>query len=42
MDERTLERTPGFRRLHSDLAVVFGAVMAAIGGDLSPQRIAAE
>src|SRR5918993_4652945 len=42
MDERTLERTPGFRPLLSDIAAVFGAVMAAIGGDLSPQRIAAE
>ncbi len=42
MDERTLERTPGFRRLHCDLSEVFASVIAAIGGDLSPQRIAAE
>ena len=42
MDERTLARKPEFRRLARDLAEVFAAVIAAVGADLAPQRVAAE
>lgn len=42
MDERTMTRRPGFDRLAGDLTAVFEEVTAEIGGDLGPQRIAAE
>jgi hypothetical protein len=42
MDERTLAQKPGFQMLAGDLKEAFRAVMAGIGDDLIPRRIAAE
>jgi N-formylglutamate amidohydrolase len=42
MDERTLVRTPTFPHLARELTATLGAVIAEIGGELDPPRVAAE
>ncbi len=42
MNERTMERLPGFAQLERDLIAVFATLVATIGEDLAPIRIAAE
>jgi N-formylglutamate amidohydrolase len=42
MDERTFDRKPAFATLARDLTEAFRTVMAEIGDDLMPRRIAAE
>jgi len=42
MDERTLDKKPGFDGLAGDLMEAFGVVIQEIGNDLSPRRVAAE
>lgn len=42
MDEKTLEPLPGFDRLAADLTGIFANIIAHIGDDLAPRRLAAE
>jgi N-formylglutamate amidohydrolase len=42
MDERTLAPKPSFQTLADNLCAAFGTVVAEIGDDLTPRRIAAE
>jgi len=42
MDERTLQRKPGFAALAQDMNRIFAQVIAEISGDLMPRQIAAE
>jgi N-formylglutamate amidohydrolase len=42
MDERTLQKKPGFAALAGDMSEVFAQVIADLSGDMMPRQIAAE
>jgi N-formylglutamate amidohydrolase len=42
MDERTLQKRPGFAALANDMSEVFAQVIADLSGDMMPRQIAAE